>query len=159
MSWERKDAEWPAGETVPMSRKEALQLGWQGGHVSLNPDNETAGVAHYWKHINDDLRLYVDFPFAAKLAFGPPERSANLYVETKQVKKELFDVEFCGPDKQIIRLLAEDEDDAGGIALNCFEFGTIPRPADKKKRRVVYEWRGRQGLVSVKTGKKARHRR
>jgi hypothetical protein len=150
----KQHQEWPAEVSIPKSPVEARKLGWNNGEVTLNLDNET-GVAKFWKR-RDDLFLEVFFPVVAKLTFGSPKVSASMIGEepVKEKRKSLFDVEFCGPDGQIIRVLAEDECAACDIVLDHCEFGVSPVPADKKKRRVVYEWRPHQGLVSVKTGKK-----
>jgi hypothetical protein len=130
----REKAEWPAGEVVPKSPEEARQLGWNTSAATVDPLGGT-GTTNFWKHVGD-LNLSVSLPVAAKLAFGEPALNAELCTPDDPTKRQLFDVEFLGPRTTVVRVLADDEEEAYDLASDFFVTRLSARKPDKKRRKV-----------------------
>jgi hypothetical protein len=133
MHWEKR--EWPAGETVPKSPQEARQLRWDTGAAVFIDPFSGAGTARFSKYVGE-LKLFVSLPITSKLTFGEPVPDAELCMPDDPTKRQLFDVEFLGPKTKVVRVLAEDEEDAYDLASDFFETSLSARKPDKKRRKI-----------------------
>jgi len=153
-----KNVPWPQDQPVPASFSKALRSGWEFEGFEASEDdahrNET-GVVFMSKKIGE-VKLQLDVPYTAVSKYSAPRKSwAVIEVEPPAEPKQLFDVVYHPPKKQIIRVRAVNEDKAVDAAdeVIVYEKKLVVRRPDKTKR-VIYENIPGKGLVSTTGGRK-----
>lgn len=80
-----KEVNWPAGEPIPQSMKEALELGWEicGGNGG-GPDEFSETGETWLRKTVGTLALHLTVPYRAKISFGKPRKpTARLITDTR----------------------------------------------------------------------------
>jgi hypothetical protein len=145
---------WPENESVPQSYEEALSLGWEVPWSFCKKE----GVQRMKKTTADGALLYINVPFTSKIEYGTPQKDDGPFLRDNpdyRRKVQIFDVVFNPPEHRIVRVRAEDEEDAQHLAFDFFEFSLTARKPDKEKR-VVHEYsRSRShGFIATVTRKR-----
>jgi len=67
------EVNWPAGEPIPQSLKQALKLGWEvSGGSGDGPDDFTE-IGEAWLHKTvEGIALHLTVPYRSKIKYGKP---------------------------------------------------------------------------------------
>jgi hypothetical protein len=87
LEFDRKQVEWPAGEKIPETIEEALDLGWEvlSSDSLVSEDEKTAeGTASLRKEIGL-IWLHLEVPYRSTITYGKPQKpKATVHAPEKE---------------------------------------------------------------------------